>query len=656
MSKLSEFIKINGRILYLTEEPELIIEQLKGRDLKWDHALKLRDNISTDEITPANICYYYDEILGEFVYTGLKCKDKMPIKRGDVKSGGFEVSVAGKRKGKGSSREQSPYAEKCAGIKIIIAENLDHIYMQNCINIGLLVSTDFEILKLIEKKKEIPLHYFTNDKDIITRQIIEYGGLFPFNKARLEGEIEIPLIKNKKRPMTMAEKIFAQHFLNLENPSERYVKPGDAGFASVDLRFSHEYVSPMAIILFKKHLGNEAKVKEPKSILFFRDHLIYLDEVMPEEKKRQGLLDLALQLANKQKEFAVEQNIKLYGEIKEGKGSEAICHNKILESYAYPGDIIIGSDSHTPQAGAIGCIAFGVGTTDIANSWFTKDIRIKVPSSVKIIINGKKRKYLSAKDIILYLLSLPYFKNGNAIGKIVEFSGNLIEEMEIEERATFTNMTAEMGAFTGIIKPDKKTFIYILNNREVKYSDIEKRCEKIFSDKDAEYEYEVKIDVSEMLPMIALPGDPGNSIPLNSIQEKIPLHIAYGGSCTGGKITDMDMYAEVLMKALNNNKKVNDKVKFFIQFGSERVKRYADKRGYLEIFKKSGAIILEPGCGACINAGPGITLSDDEVSISSQNRNFPGRSGPGKLYLSNPYVVAAAAVAGYIGKDILDEL
>ncbi len=656
MRKLPEMIQINGRILYLTEEPELIIKQLKGEEIIWNSGIKLRDNISTDEITPAGICFYYDETLGEFVYTGLKCKDVMPIKRGDVKRGGFEVSVSGKRRGKGSSREQSPYAEQCAGIKIIIAENLDHIYMQNCINIGLLVSNDFEILKLIESKKEVPLHFFTNNKDIITKQIIEYGGLFPFNIARLKGEVEVPVIENKTRQMTIAEKIFATHFTNIATSGGKAIKPGDCGFAKVDLRFSHEYVSPMAIILFKKYLGTNAKVREPESIIFFRDHLIYLDEVITEEKKKEGLLELALQLPKKQKEFAEEQWIKLYGEKMDMKGCEAICHNKILEQYAYPGDLIIGSDSHTPQAGALGCIAFGVGTTDIANSWFTKDIRIKVPPSIKIILTGRKNKYVSAKDLILYLLSLPYFKNGNGIGKIIEFEGNVIEEMEIEERATLTNMTAEMGAFTGIIKPDKKTIIYILNNRNVKYSEIEKRCENLYSDEDAEYDYQLKIDISEILPMIALPGDPGNGVPLNSFSERIPINIAYGGSCTGGKISDMDMYAEVLIKALQKGKRVNDKVKFFIQFGSEKVKEYANKRGYIEIFNKSGAIILEPGCGACINAGPGVSLFPTDITVSSQNRNFPGRSGPGKVYLSNPYVVAAAAVFGYIGKDILQDL
>src|SRR5207248_1909514 len=211
-------VRLQGRILFLTEDPELIKRQLAGEDLAWDtrnpqNNPKLRDDISTDEITPAHICFFFDETLGEFPYTGLKCGNEVPIKRGDAKKGGFVAAVSGKRRGKGSSREQSPYAELCAGIKVVIAENIERIYKQNCQNLGVLTSTDFSLINRIRSGQQIPLSEFTAGEDEITRQVIEYGGLFPFNVARLQGKVKMPQIETAKRAMTVAEKIFSRHMI-----------------------------------------------------------------------------------------------------------------------------------------------------------------------------------------------------------------------------------------------------------------------------------------------------------------------------------------------------------------------------------------------------------------------------------------------------------
>src|SRR5215475_5715267 len=218
IEKRSATVRLEGRILFLTEDPELITRQLAGEDLPWDtknprENPKLRDDISTDEITPAHICFFFDQTLGEFPYTGLKCGAEVPIQRGDVKRGGFVAAVSGKRRGKGSSREQSPYAELCAGIQLVIAENIERIYKQNCQNLGLLTSTDFALIRRIADGEEIALEEFTRGEDEITRQIIEYGGLFPFNVARLQGKVTLPEIDTERRPMTLAEKIFARHMV-----------------------------------------------------------------------------------------------------------------------------------------------------------------------------------------------------------------------------------------------------------------------------------------------------------------------------------------------------------------------------------------------------------------------------------------------------------
>jgi len=654
VEKRPPIVRLQGRILFLTEDPELIKRQLAGEDLPWDTLHpesnpKLRDDISTDEITPAHICFFFDETLGEFPYTGLKAGNEVPIQRGDVKRGGFVAAVSGKRRGKGSSREQSPYAELCAGIKLVIAENIERIYRQNCQNLGVLTSTDFSLLDKIRAGEGIPLSVFTAAEDEITRQIIEYGGLFHFNVARMQGKVSLPSIETKPRPMTIAEKIFAKHMAGKNGQvGVPAVKPGEAGFSRTDLRFSHEYVTPMAAIFFDQLVGKESPINDPSSVLFFRDHLTFLDEVLSEQKRKMGLLDLATQLKLKQGEFAQRKGIRLHGELTDRKGSEGICHSVVLESYALPGQLVVGSDSHTPHSGAIGCIAFGIGTTDVFNSWFTKDVRVRVPESAKIVIRGKRRRNVTAKDFILKILSLEYVRSGKALAKVIEYAGEAIEDLSVDERATMTNMAAEIGGFTGIVAPDAKAVEFLVQRRGMSREQAELMTEGLFSDPDAQYADVIELDAGEIMPMIATPGDPGNGKFIRELNTPVPVELAYGGTCTAGKNEDMDMYARVLAEALKQGKRVSDSVQFYIQFGSQETREYCQRRGYLEIFQKAGAHTIEPSCGACINAGPGVSTRTDQVVISAQNRNFPGRSGPGQMYLASPLTVAASAIAGYI--------
>jgi 3-isopropylmalate/(R)-2-methylmalate dehydratase large subunit len=663
IEKRPDKVRLQGRILFLTEDPDLIKRQLSGEDLPWDtkhpaNNPRLRDDISTDEITPAHYCFYFDETLGEIPYLGLKCGSVLPVGRDDVKRGGFVCAVSGKRRGKGSSREQSPYAEMCAGIKVVIAENIERIYKQNCQNLGLLTSTNFSLIDKIRAGEEIPLSEFTAGEDEITRQVIEYGGLFPFNVARMQKKVFLPAIggagesthsPRPTRPMTLAEKIFARHMLNARGEAGlSAVQPGDTGFARADLRFSHEYVTPMAAIFFERYVGKDAKVNDPSSIIFFRDHLTFLDEVISEEKKKLGLLDLATQLKLKQETFAEKQGIKLHGELKDRKGSEGICHSIVLESYALPGQLNIGSDSHTPHVGAIGCVAFGIGTTDVFNSWITKDVRVKVPESVKIVIRGKKHPNVTAKDFILKILSLDYVRSGKALAKVMEYAGEAIEELSVDERATMTNMAAEIGGFTGVVAPDKKAVDFLVERRGMNRKQAQAMIEGLYSDPNAQYAQVIQLDAAEITPMVATPGDPGNGKYVRDLNTPVPVEIAYGGTCTAGKNEDMDMYAAVLADALKQGKHVAKSVNFYIQFGSQETREYCLRKGYIEIFQKAGARVIEPSCGACINAGPGVSTRPDQIVISAQNRNFPGRSGPGQMYLASPLTVAASAVAGHI--------
>jgi 3-isopropylmalate/(R)-2-methylmalate dehydratase large subunit len=721
-------LRFQGRVLYLVDDADLMRRQLEGEDLELTAELrgKLRDQISTDEITPAYICYYFDETLGEFPYLGLRAGGEAPVTRGSVKKGGFVCSVAGKRRGKGSSREQSPYAEMMAGIRVVVAENIERIYNENCQNLGVLTSTDFSLIERIRSGEEIPLSAFTDGVDAITREIIEYGGLFEFNVARLQGRVEIPALESQAapvldpaerdaddvrrlrgasdhragrafwspeeaaeettatsapnnppaaavragdhagnghpaarrsrvgdRPMTVAEKIFARNWVVDAAGGEYgvpWVKPGDSGFVRTDYRFSHEYVTPMAAIFFEEKLGPDARVTDPDTIIMFRDHLTYLHEVMPQDRVQLGLLDVATQLKHKQQEFAEKQGVRLYGErVGVRLGSEAICHSKMLEEYAEPGHLIVGTDSHTPHSGAIGAVAFGVGTTAIFNSWITKDVRVSVPPSFKVVIRGKKPGHVTAKDFMLEILRHPYIKDGHAIGQIIEYAGEAVEALSVDERATMTNMAAEVGAFTGIVAPDAKAVDYLVAERGMVRDRAEALVEGLRSDPEAEYVKVIELDASRIRPMVALPGDPGNGLCMDELgDDPIRIDAAYAGSCTAGKKEDMDMYARVLAEARERGLRVHPGVRMYIQCGSQEVKEYCRQKGYLELFDEVGAEFIEPGCGACIAAGPGTSASPDEVTISSQNRNFPGRSGPGQLYLASPYAVAASAVAGYV--------
>jgi len=654
IEKRPDKVKLQGRILFLTEDPELIKRQLAGWDMPWDtknpaNNPKLRDDISTDEITPAHICFFFDETLGEFPYTGLKCGKETPIKRGDVKKGGFVAAVSGKRRGKGSSREQSPYAERSAGIQLVIAENIERIYKQNCQNLGVLTSTDFGLIDRIRAGEEIALAEFTEGEDDITRQIIEYGGLFPFNVARMQGKVFLPPMKTGQRPMTLAEKIFARHMISGDGQvGVPYLKPGDSGFVRTDMRFSHEYVTPMAAIFFEHNMGKDAPVNDPATVLLFRDHLTFLDDVMSEEKRKMGLLDLATQLKFKQQDFAKSRGIKLHGELKDRKGSEGICHSIVLETYALPGQLNVGSDSHTPHVGAMGCLAFGIGTTDVFNSWITKDVRVKVPESVRVVVRGKQHPNVTAKDFILKILSLDYVRSGKALAKVIEYSGEAIEALTVDERATMTNMAAEIGGFTGIVAPDKKVVEFLVERRGMDRKQAESLIDGLRGDPGAEYAQTIELDAADITPMVATPGDPGNGKYIRDLNTPVPVEIAYGGTCTAGKNEDMDMYAAVLSAALKQGKKVADSCQFYLQFGSQETREYCVRKGYLDIFERAGAHVIEPSCGACINAGPGVSKRADQVVISAQNRNFPGRSGPGQMYLASPLTVAASAVAGYI--------
>jgi 3-isopropylmalate/(R)-2-methylmalate dehydratase large subunit len=651
VSRRPSEVTLRGRILYLTDDMDQVRAQLDGQDLSETPALAdLVDNISTDEITPGWVCFYYDETLGHYSLVGLRGG---AIKPGDLASGGFDVVVSGLSKGCGSSRETAPYSELWAGVKLVIARSIEKIYGQNSQNIGLLTSNDFGLIDRIRAGETISLEEFTTGLDPIASEIVRYGGLFNYNKARLAGQVAPPAVDTPARPMTISEKIIASKAVADASTGAlgiTAVKPGDALFVRSEIRFSHDYTTAMSDALLIKALGPDARVTDPESVFAFRDHLTFLGDVMPEARKKLGLLDKADNLAAVQKDFAQRQGVRLYDEMTSPdgtKGSEAICHNAVLEDLALPGQVVVGTDSHTCTAGALGCFAFGVGSTDMANSWYTKDVRVRVPETVRFELVGKPSTDITAKDVMLYILATPYIRESKAIGQVLEFGGPGLAHLNFDERATMTNMAVEAGATTGIVEPDSVVTDYLLANRSgLTRETIEASFHR--SDAGATYAARFVIDLEAIAPMVATPGDPRNGVLITDLDEQVPIDIAYGGSCTGGKKADMDLYAQVLTRAAAQGRSVAPGVDAFIQFGSQKIKDYARDKGYIELFERVGVQLIEPSCGACINAGPGVSDTSDKVSVSAINRNFPGRSGPGAVYLASPLVVAASAIAGHI--------
>lgn len=643
-------VGFRGRVLFLTEDADLLRAQLEGADVGFDPARPLLANISTDEITPSWVCYYYDDTLGRYCLVGLRGGQ---VTRDAVRRGGFEVIVSGASKGCGSSRETAPFSELSAGVKLVIAASLEKIYRQNAQNIGLLTSTDFDLVPRILRRESIPMSEFTRGLDPISAAVVEHGGLFAYNRARLAGRASPPAVSTPPRPMTVCEKILARHAV-VDAHAGRVgvvaVRPGDAFFARADVRFSHEYVTPMAEALFRSGFGDAAKVADPASVFAFRDHLTLLDRVMPQAHKDMGLGAQARRLADVQAEFVRRSGIALYGEVERNgapAGSEAICHNKVIDDIALPGQLVVGTDSHTCMAGALGCLAFGVGATDMANAWATRDVRVTVPETVRVVLRGRPGPHVCAKDVMLWILAQPFFKLGQGIGKVLEFSGDGVRALSLDERATLTNMAVEAGGVTGIVEADDRVVTLLADRRGLRAAEVELGI--VRADPDAQYDATFDYDLSTIACMIATPGDPRNGIPLAALGRGVAIDIAYGGSCTGGKRADMDMYARVLGEALAKGKRVAPGVALFLQFGSQDIRRYAENRGYLDLFARAGATLVDPSCGACIKAGPGASERPAQVTVSAQNRNFPGRSGPGQVYLASPYVVASSAILGRIG-------
>lgn len=409
---------------------------------------------------------------------------------------------------------------------------------------------------------------------------------------------------------TFVEKILSQK-------TGRDVKPGDIVVTGVDYVMSHD--NTYAIInSFKKMCGKYVFDKSRVIIVF--------DHVVPPS---------TAEYATNQKtvrEFASEQGIEHFYDINTDGG---ICHQILPEKgFALPGKVILGADSHTTTYGAFGAFSAGIGRSEVASIWATGEIWLKVPESIKVVVRGKPKGYITPKDIILYIIGS--MGADGALYKSVEFTGPIIKDMTIAGRMVLTNMSAEMGAKNGYIAPDKKTFNFLKGRVREKYK-------PIYPDEDATYVDTREFDISNISPQVAFPHTVDNVHPIEEARH-IKINEALIGTCTNGRLEDLRAAAKIL-----NKRRVARNVRLLVLPASWEIYKRALKEGILQILISAGGIILNPGCGPCLGAHEGV-LAPEETAISTANRNFKGRMGSRDtfIYLASPYTVAASAIAGEI--------
>lgn len=623
---MSETIRLEGkRVLYLTKDPELIGKQLAGEDLGPFGPEELLDRVSTDAY-PTKACFRFDEeYMASKALTGLRLSNGSPIPDDAIRRGNFGAVVAGPSFGSGSSREHFPWSLKTAGIKVIIASSVERICAQNCQNIGLpyIEGDPYLYTARLVNEGALPLSEAVRGLDPISAAIVSAGGLFPFLRQYQDNPGIVPTPKTGRRPMTAPEKIIAKHM------GVPYVRPGDLGFLTVNQRYSYEIFFPMSYSILQEQVPNAA-IQDPNSVYLFYDH-----------SPLDNSLD-AFSLAQQMRSIALKEGLTLYDGDQQ-HGTEGICHTVMLEKYLKPGEVVTGTDSHTCSLG-LGALAIGVGTTEWAAALWAKKIRMSVPPTINFELRGLPPSGTMAKDIMLHILSRDTIRNGGGIGRIFLFSGATLDLLRVDEQFVLSNMAVEGGGYTGYVEMNRMLKEYFMKRDNLSASEISELS--VYGDPDAVYENRFLIDTSKLEPYVAKPGDPRNGIPLSQLLEEnngiVQINKAFIGSCVGGKYEDLVATARVL-----EGRKVHPNVQLYISPSSRGIYQRLHQEGIITTLEKTGAIIIPSACGACVNFGPG-SVGKDEVGISATNRNFLGRMGPGDVWLANPAVVAASAVAGKI--------
>ena len=410
--------------------------------------------------------------------------------------------------------------------------------------------------------------------------------------------------------MTLAEKILAAH------TDKKRLSPGEFINVRVDLILANDITAPIAIREFQR-IGLK-RVFDPQRVVMVADHFVPSKDIASAEQVKL------------MREFCYEQGI-LYFEV----GQMGIEHVLLPEQgLVLPGDVVIGADSHTCTYGALGALATGMGSTDIASAMATGDIWMKVPPTIKLVYHGSLGKWVGGKDLILYTIG--DIGVDGALYSAMEFGGEVIDALSMDGRFTMANMAVEAGAKAGIFRIDNKAQLYIKSRAKRPYAIYE-------PDNDAEYSQVVEYDVSAIEPQVALPHSPANTKPVSQVAD-VEIDQVVIGSCTNGRLEDLRLAGQIL-----KGRRVHPRVRCIIIPGSQQVYLNALTEGLIEIFIKAGAAVSTPTCGPCLGGHMGV-LAAGERCVSTTNRNFVGRMGSprSEVYLSNPAVAAASAIMGRV--------
>ncbi len=631
-------MKLTGRVLVLYEDPELIRRQLDGEDIPYT-GQPLAFGVNTDQMISGGACTlgYTEDILGpHFLENFLGV-----VNADDVHKGGFQVIVAGEAYGTGSSREVAVVAHRGAGIKLVIARSCERIFMENMAYSGMPFTVDFKILERLLSGGDVNFSELSGALPSFFGEVTSSGGLLPYGSAWWRGDISPWYDTGRKpHPMTIVEKIIAsQAWSGCKSFGVHAVNPGEQLLCKVGFRGMHEYTAGMCFSLFREAYGDSRPhTSRLQDVVCFQDHFVLIDSPTTPVEAKNARLGPSRQLTDEMVAACQEYGVPLHGP---GRDRAAgVCHRLVVEQYARPGDIVVLTDSHTPTAGVMNCFAFGVGSTAMAFALRTGMIPVTVPKTVRVIVNGRPHSGLSPKDLILHLIGDPYFREKRWMSNptdtcVIQFGGKGLSSWSVDELSVLTNMTVEGGLMSGVVEPCLPIYDFLNAYRGDGMAG-----SMVHPDDGAHYERVIEVDLAEVPLTIALPGDSRNRA-LLSDHTGVEVHNVVIGSCTGASLKDLRSASTVL-----RGRTIKPGVRVTVSPSSSDVAARAEEAGILTLFRSLGAVVTEPGCGACIGNGPGVPLPG-EVTVSTTNRNFDRRMGSdGPVYLVSPSVAAASAVTG----------
>ncbi len=633
-------MKLTGRVLWLTDDPDALASQLAGTDpaFSTQDPPALHFGVNTDAMINGAACTlgYTGDILGPYFLQNFK----ETVDKDAVKDGQFQVVVGGDAYGSGSSREVAVVAHQGAGIELVVAKSFQRIFQENMVYSGLPFTTDLSVVRRLQAGEDVDTAALAEALPPFFAAVAHCGGLLQYGTKLLAGEVEPSYaVERPSRPMTCIEKIVANRaWTGNDKPRGlASVEPGDQVLCEAGFRGVHEYTGGMVMELYKQEWGN-APVERPDDVAAFEDHFVLIDQpTVPALVKTQRLIP-ARRLRDEMVEAAKEHGLRLHG-----PGSDlpaGVCHRIVVEDYARPGEIIVLTDSHTPTAGVLNAFAFGVGSTAMSFALRTGMIPVTVPKTIRVVVEGDAKGILSPKDLILHLIGDPYFREEQwrespTDTAVIQLGGSGLDQWNVDELSVITNMTVEGGLMTGIVEPCASLEAFLKEQRGEDFADA-----FVAPDDDAEYVKTFHINLDEVPLTVATPGDSRNRKPLSEVSE-VAVHNVVIASCTGGSLADLRAAAAVL-----EGRDLAQGVRMTVTPSSADVFEAAEREGLLAAFARVGAVITPPGCGSCIGNGPGVPL-EGETTASTTNRNFDRRMGaPGPVYLVSPAVAAASAITG----------